>query len=89
MARYIAVGEMPELEETKFREAFNEFKKWRIDRQSWVIKAYWGKDHGKLVIECETPERSRFEAWLAKTGWQMNGIYQVDLIHEGGTIWTV
>ena len=89
MARYLAIGAVPGLADEEFRGAFDNFKKWRIDRQSWVIKAYKGSDDGKLVIECETPERSRFEEWLKKTGWQMDGIYQIDLIHEAGTIWPV
>jgi hypothetical protein len=89
MARYLAIGDAPGLDEAEFRGAFDQFKKWRIDRQSWVIKAYLGSDSGKLVVECETPERSRFEAWLKERGWRMDGIYQIDLIHEAGTIWPV
>ena len=42
MARFLAVGEVPGLDEGSFRSALDEFKKWRIDRQSWVIKAYLG-----------------------------------------------
>ena len=89
MARFIAVGEVPGLNESSFRSALDEFKKWRIDRQSWVVKAYLAEEQGRLVIECETPDRSRFEAWLRKTGWPLQNIYQVNLIHEGGTLWPV
>jgi hypothetical protein len=89
MARYLAIGEKPGLKEEEFRGAFDQIRKWRIDRQSWVIKAYLGTDSGKLVIECETPERARFEEWLSKAGWQVDAIHQIDLIHEAGTVWDV
>ena len=89
MARYLAIGEMPSLDEPQFREALNAHRKWRIDRQSFVVKAYWTRDEHKLVVECETPDKSRFENWLANNGWQVDGIYRVDLIHEAGTIWPV
>lgn len=89
MARYLAIGAIPGLSEEAFRSAFDQMKKWRFDRQSWVIKAYKASEQGKLVIECETPERERFERWLANSGWKMDGIYRIDLIHEAGTIWPV
>jgi hypothetical protein len=89
MARYLAIGDAKGLAEDEFRGALDEFKKWRFDRQSWVIKAYLGSSDGKLVIECETPDRARFESWLNDRGWRMDGIYQIDLIHEAGTMWPV
>ena len=89
MARFVAIGEMPSLKDEEFRQAFDQFKKWRIDRQSWVIKAYLGSETGKIVIECETPERERFEAWLSRTGWSVDSIDRVHLIHEAGTLWDV
>ncbi len=89
MARYLAIGEKRGIENEEFKGAFDQFKKWRIDRQSWVIKAYLDSESGKMVIECETPERERFEAWLKKTGWEMDSIFRVNLIHEAGTIWPV
>ena len=89
MARYLAIGDKPGITAEEFRGAFDQIRKWRIDRQSWVIKAYLGSDTGKMVIECETPERDRFEKWLANAGWQVDGIYQIDLIHEGGNVWDV
>ena len=89
MARFVAIGEMPNLTETAFREALDRHKKWRFDRQSWVIKAYMSPDDGKLIVECETPEQSRFEEWLKKNGWPYSEIHRVKLIHEGGTVWPV
>jgi hypothetical protein len=89
LARYLAIGDLPALSEDEFRNALNAHKKWRIDRQSWVIKAYWNREDGKLVVECETPDKARFEEWLQKAGWQMNEIHRVNLIHEGGVIWSV
>ena len=46
-------------------------------------------DDGKLIVECETPEQSRFEEWLKKNGWPYSEIHRVKLIHEGGTVWPV
>jgi len=89
MARYIAIGEAPGLTEAQFRERFNEVKKWRFDKRSWVVKAYCVLGEGKVVIECETPEKGQFEEWLKKTGWKVNGVYGVNLIHEAGSIWPV
>lgn len=89
MARFLAIGAKPGIKEEEFRGAFDQIKKWRIDRQSWVIKAYLGSETGKMVIECETPERPRFEQWLNNAGWHVDFIYEIDLIHEGGVVWDV
>ena len=53
------------------------------------MKAYCDLDQGKVITECETPDRERFEQWLKDTGWKTDGIYRVDLIHEAGSIWPV
>jgi hypothetical protein len=87
MARFLAVAEMPDLTEAQFRQAFDSMRKWRPERRTWMVKAYCSLNLGKIVVECETPERSSFEAWLRQTGWEVNDIYSIDLIHEAGAIW--
>jgi len=89
MGRFIAVCEKPGITEEEFREAFDRVKKWRIDRRTWIVKAYCDLSTGKLVAECEAPEKARFEEWLKNTGWRMDTIYQVNLILEAGSIWPV
>jgi Zn finger protein HypA/HybF involved in hydrogenase expression len=89
MARFLAIGEMPEITEEQFRQTFDAVRKWRPERRTWMVKAYCNLSQGKVVIECETPEQDSFEAWLQQTGWKVNGIYRVDLIHEAGAIWPV
>jgi hypothetical protein len=89
MARFIALAEMSKNNEQQFKQQFDAIRKWRFERQSWVIKAYCNLSDGKLVVECETPNKARFEQWLKNTGWKVNGVYQVNLIHEAGSIWPV
>jgi Zn finger protein HypA/HybF involved in hydrogenase expression len=87
MARFLAIGDMPDITEEQFRQTFDTIRKWRPERRTWIVKAYCSLSQGKVVIECETPEQQSFEAWLQKTNWKVNGIYQIDLIHEAGAIW--
>jgi Zn finger protein HypA/HybF involved in hydrogenase expression len=87
MARFLAIGEVPALSEEQFRQHFDTIRKWRPERRTWMVKAYCNLSEGKVVIECETPERESFEAWLSKTGWKVHDIYRIDLIHEAGAIW--
>ena len=46
-------------------------------------------DQGKVITECETLDRERFEQRLRDAGWKSDVIYRVDLIHEAGSIWPV
>lgn len=89
MARFLAIGEMPGITEEQFRQNFDTIRKWRPERRTWIVKAYCSLSDGKMAVECETPEQDSFEAWLQKTGWKVDHICRVDLIHEAGAIWPV
>jgi hypothetical protein len=91
MARFVAVSDVPGMTEAQFREALGPVKKWRFGsrRRSWIIKAYCNLDQGKVVVECETPDRAEFEQWLEGTGWKTDDLYPVSFIHEAATIWPV
>lgn len=89
MPRFVAIAEMPRITEQQFRQTFDAVKKWRYERRSWVVKAYCSLSDGKLVVECETADRTSFEQWLKNTGWKVSGVYQVNLIHEAGSVWPV
>ena len=89
MSRFIAICAEPSITEEQFRETFDRVRKWRADRRTWVVKAYCNLNEGKVLVECEAPERAPFEEWLRNTGWTVDGVYGVDLIHEAGAIWPV
>ena len=100
MSRYLAVGEMPQISEAEFRDALDAVKKWRIDRQSWVIKAYCNLERGKLVIESSleqltarvggavrvrTPEPARLVDALKQAGIEATSSNDHALIVHGTT----
>lgn len=87
MPRYLAVADVPGLTEESFREALTPTRKWRFDRQSWVTKAACDLANGRVFVECESSDQSRFEAWLADRSWRTPHIHEIDLIHEAGTVW--
>ena len=87
MSRFIAICEMPGITDEQFRQTFDRVRKWRPDRRTWIVKAYCDLSDGRLVVECEAPERASFEGWLSNTHWKVDGIYGVDLIHEAGAVW--
>ncbi len=89
MARFVAVCDVPDLTEAQFRDALGEVRKWRFDRKGWIVKAYCNLDQGKVIAECEAPDRAQFEDWLQRTGWQSGQVYDVSYIHEAASIWPV
>jgi hypothetical protein len=89
MARFVAICEKPGVTDSQFRQCFDRVKKWRPDRRTYVVKAYCNLSEGKLIAECEASEKAAFEEWLKGTGWKVNSLYQVNLIHEAGSIWPV
>mgnify|MGYP001609484332 CR=1 FL=1 len=88
MARFLAVCSQPGVNEAKFKESLGAFKKWRPDRWTFVTKAYACSD-GLVVAECEARQKGDFEQWLKGTGWKVESIHQVDVIHESGQLWKV
>ena len=89
MARFVAICEKPGITDSQFRQCFDRMKKWRPARRTYVVKAYCNLSEGKVIAECEAAEKAAFEEWLKSTGWKVNGTYQVNLIHEAGSIWPV
>ena len=85
----MAVHSVPGVTEEQFRQVLGEAKKWRPDRRTTIIKVYCNLAEGKLVSECEAPDQSQFEEWIKGVGWSWDGIFRVDLIHQGGQIWDV
>lgn len=89
MARYLAIGSAPEISEATFRETFDAVKKWRIDRHSWLVKVYCNVNNGKVAVECEAPSQEVLMDWMEKNDWNIEDVYQINLIHEGSAVWTV
>jgi hypothetical protein len=89
MARFLAIVTVPGITEERFREALNQVRKWRIDPRHTVLRAACSLTEGKVVVECEGVEQAVFEKWLQERGWKPEVIHRVDLVHEGGYIWTV
>ena len=87
MTRYVAVCKESKVTDDDFKGRLDRIRKWRPDRRTWIIKAYYARDEGKIIVECETPDKAHFEQWLADTEWPVDDIYEVHLIHEAGTIW--
>ena len=87
MARFFAVAEAPDLDGARFRDALGAMPRWRFDRHAWIVKAYCIPATSTVYVECEAPDRARFERWLRDTGWKASEIHEIDLVFEAGAIW--
>ena len=87
MARFMAIHNVPNMNEADFRGKLDSVKKWRPDRRTTILKVYGDLSTGKLITECEAAEQSHFEDWITMVGWPAESIHQVDIICQVGNIW--
>jgi hypothetical protein len=87
MARFMAIHNVPSINEADFRGKLDSVKKWRPDRRTTILKVYGDFSTGTIVTECEAAEQSHFEDWITMVGWPAESIHQVDMICQVGNIW--
>jgi hypothetical protein len=89
MGRWIAIGRAPGWDDlAKFGDSLKATEKWRIDPRTTITEVVALAD-GRLIAECHASAQADFEAWLQKSGWQVESITPIRHIARTGEIWKV
>lgn len=88
MGRWIAIGRVDGWDDPKiFGDALKAPEKWRVDTRTTITEVVALAD-GRVIAECHANAQADFEAWLAKTGFQVESITPIRHLARIGEIWT-
>lgn len=89
MGRWIAIGKVPGWDDlATFSTALKATDKWRIDPRTTITEVMVLGD-GRMMAECHANSQADFDAWLQRTGWQVDSITPIRHIARTGEIWKV
>ena len=89
MARYSAIGKVPGWDDlAKFTEDLKTTAKWRLDARTTITNVIELAD-GRTLAECHANSQADFDAWLEKTGFQVESVTAIKHLAKTGDIWKV
>jgi hypothetical protein len=89
MGRWIAIGKVPGWDDLdKFTDDLKTTAKWRLDPRTTITEVVALTD-GRVIAECHANSQAEFDAWLEKTGFQVDSVTPIKHIARTGEIWKV
>jgi hypothetical protein len=89
MGRWIAIGKVPGWDDLgKFTADLKATEKWRLDPRTTITEVVALAD-GRVLAECHANTQAEFDAWLQKTGFQVDSLTPIKHIARTGEIWKV
>ena len=89
MGRWIAIGRVEAWDNpARLTDDLQATEKWRIDPRTTITEVVVLGD-GRAIAECHASTQADFEAWLERTGWQVDSITPIRQVARTGQIWQV
>ena len=89
MGRWIAIGKVPGWDNLdKFTTDLKSTEQWRLDPRTTITEVVALGD-GRVIAECHANTQADFDAWLQKTGFQVDSLAPIKHIARTGDIWKV
>jgi hypothetical protein len=89
MGRWIAIGKVPGWDNLdQFTADLKATEKYRVDPRTTITEVVALAD-GRVLAECHANSQADFDAWLAKTGFQVDSISPIAHIARTGEIWKI
>ena len=86
MGRWIAIGKVPGWDDlATFTNELKTTAKWRLDPRTTITEVIALAD-GRLLAECHANKQEDFDAWLQKTGWQVESVTPIKHVARTGEI---
>jgi hypothetical protein len=89
MGHWIAIGRQPAWTDVEtFTNDMKATTKWRVDPRTTITEVVVLAD-GRMLAECHAARQEDFDAWLQRTGWEVESVTQIKCLARTGEVWKV